>query len=313
MKPFAQLVVFGAGAMGSWLGARAAAPAVLVARGEHARAMRERGLKLGGVSEGIMPVTVADACPLLGPDTLLLVCVKTGDLAVAGEACAPQLAPDTVVAVIANGLAPEAELAAILGRPVVRVVSSFGATMNAPGHVSGWGGRALLAEDEDARRVGALLATTGLKIEHHADLRPVVWEKLAVNCVANPLAGLTGRRNRELVHPDLAGLRRAVVDEVRAVAAAEGIVLPEDLIALQQPQLHGPGRAARPSHRDRGDQRGRGAARCGAGRADAGERVVGGVGPVAGRCSPHIGLIDCRNHDRLPANISIGFQMRVYH
>ena len=230
MKPFAQLVVFGAGAMGSWLGARAEAPAVLVARGEHARAMRERGLKLGGVSEGIMPVTVADACPLLGPDTLLLVCVKSGDLAVAGEACAPLLAPDTVVAVIANGLAPEAELAAALGRPVVRVVSSFGATMNAPGHVSGWGGRALLAEDEDARRVGALLATTGLKVEHHADLRPVVWEKLAVNCVANPLAGLTGRRNRELVHPDLADLRRAVVDEVRAVAAAEGVDLPEDLI-----------------------------------------------------------------------------------
>lgn len=215
--------------MGAWLGARADAPAVLVARGDHARAMRERGLKLSGVCEETVPVTVADACPDLPPGALLLVAVKSGALPAAAAACAPRLRDDTVVAVLANGLEPDVELAAALGRPVVRIVSSFGATLNGPGDVSGWGGAAHLADDPDSRRVGALLATTGLRVEHHADLGPVVWEKLAINCVANPLAGLTGRRNRELARPGLDALRRAVVDEVRAVAAADGVALPDDL------------------------------------------------------------------------------------
>ena len=57
-QPFRQSVIFGAGALGSWLGARLDPPALLVARGEHAVAMRADGLPLGST------VARATACGL---------------------------------------------------------------------------------------------------------------------------------------------------------------------------------------------------------------------------------------------------------
>ena len=131
-------IFFGAGALGSWLGARLSPPAVLVARGEHARAMRESGLSLAGIESGVVPVTVADACPPLEPDALLLVTVKATDLAAAARAVRDRLCEDTVVAVVANGFAPQEILGAALGRPVVRIVAEFGATLDGPGRVSAW-------------------------------------------------------------------------------------------------------------------------------------------------------------------------------
>jgi 2-dehydropantoate 2-reductase len=61
------------------------------------------------------------------------------------------------------------------------------------------------------------------------DLLRLSWEKLALNCVANPLTGLTGRRNREIINGELLDLRRALVAEVVALAAANGVVVAEDL------------------------------------------------------------------------------------
>jgi 2-dehydropantoate 2-reductase len=228
-RPFRQNVVFGAGALGSWLGARLAPPAVLVARGEHARAMRESGLRLAGVENAVVPVAVADACPPLEADALLLLTVKVIDLAAAARAVRDRLREDTVVAVVANGFAPQEILGEALGRPVVRVVAEFGATMDGPGRVSAWGGRALLLHGVREDRVAAALAPTGLRVERIDDLARHSWEKLALNCVANPLAGLTGRRNCDLADDDLADLRLAVTREVMEVAARDGVDLPDEL------------------------------------------------------------------------------------
>ncbi len=228
-RPFRQNVVFGAGALGSWLGARLDPPAVLVARGEHARAMRAGGLHLAGIENDVVPVIVADECPPLEPEALLLVAVKATDLAAAARAVRGCLREDTVVAVVANGLAPQESLGGALGRPVVRIVAEFGATLDAPGRVSAWGGRALLLRGVREDRVAAALAPTGLRVERIDDLARTAWEKLALNCVANPLAGLTGRRNCDLVDDDLTDLRQAVAREVMELAARDGVDLPDEL------------------------------------------------------------------------------------
>ena len=247
-SPFRQTVIFGAGALGSWLGARLDPPALLVARGEHAAAMRAHGLRIGGVEDDVVAVEVFDACPDPGPDALVIAAVKTFDLEGAaaalviaavktfdleGAAAAlkPRLRDDTVVAILANGLAPELELQRGLDHPVVRIVAEFGVTRDGPGAVSAWGGRALLGPGDDEDRVAAALAPTGLAVVRVDDLRRVAWDKMAINCVANPLAALTGARNRDLVAPQLEDLRRGVVAEVMAVAAAEGVEMAPDTAA----------------------------------------------------------------------------------
>lgn len=71
------------------------------------------------------------------------------------------------------------------------------------------------------------LLTTALgPVTLTADILPVLWQKLAINAVINPVTALRGCRNGELASPLLAPLISAVLREVCQVAAAEGMDLP---------------------------------------------------------------------------------------
>ncbi|WP_333607785.1 ketopantoate reductase family protein [Arsukibacterium sp.] len=58
-----------------------------------------------------------------------------------------------------------------------------------------------------------------------ADILPVLWQKLAINAVINPITALHRCRNGELAAPELAPLISALLREVCLVAAAEGMDL----------------------------------------------------------------------------------------
>ena len=66
------------------------------------------------------------------------------------------------------------------------------------------------------------------------DARPAQWRKVIFNAATNPVGALTGlTHGRVCERPDLRALVSALVDEGKAVAAAQGIVLdadPEELI-----------------------------------------------------------------------------------
>ena len=230
--PFRQAIVFGAGALGSYLGARlgTALRTTLVARPEHARAVREGGVRISGLADERLAVDAAETCPQAGERALLLVTVKLGDTAAAARAIAPSIRDDTAVYTAQNGLDPERVLSAALGgRPVVHTVTDVGATFEGPGHVSYWGGGMLLGPGERDDELAAVFAAAGIEVRRVGDMRVTAWKKMAANCVANPLSALTGRRNREIVTPALAPLRRMIAAEVAALAAAEGVTLDDDL------------------------------------------------------------------------------------
>jgi 2-dehydropantoate 2-reductase len=74
----------------------------------------------------------------------------------------------------------------------------------------------------------------GLPTEAVADARPAQWRKVIFNAATNPVGALTGlSHGRVCERRDLRALVSSLVDEGKAVAAAQGIVLdtdPEDLI-----------------------------------------------------------------------------------
>lgn len=88
-------VIVGAGAVGGTIGGRLAQhghDVVLVARGAHAAAMRERGLRLAtpeGVYELDVPVADGVAGLALQPDDVLILAMKTQDTAAAVNVLAP--------------------------------------------------------------------------------------------------------------------------------------------------------------------------------------------------------------------------------
>jgi len=74
----------------------------------------------------------------------------------------------------------------------------------------------------------------GMPTEAVADARPAQWRKVIFNAATNPVGALTGlSHGRVCERPDLRALVSALVDEGKAVAAAQGIMLdadPEELI-----------------------------------------------------------------------------------
>ncbi len=66
-----------------------------------------------------------------------------------------------------------------------------------------------------------------------ADARPAQWRKVIFNASTNPIGALTGlTHGRVCERPDLRALVSALVDEGKAVATAQGIVLDADPEAL---------------------------------------------------------------------------------
>ena len=90
------------------------------------------------------------------------------------------------------------------------------------------------AEQDAIERLADACTRGGMPTSAVADARPAQWRKVIFNAATNPVGALTGlTHGRVCERPDLRTLVSALVDEGKAVAAAQGITLdadPEDLI-----------------------------------------------------------------------------------
>lgn len=235
--PFERAVVLGAGAVGSVLGARLAPvlPTVLVTRAEHAEAMRVSGLRLSGELAETVRVDATEAMGDPGERALVVVTVKLRSIPEAARTLASRARDDSTILCIQNGLDPDKRLRAELARAgradlqIIRALASTGCNLVRPGEVEYWGGGLAFPDTDGARPVARLFELARVPVEFARDFAAEVWQKFAVNCVANPLTALTGTRNREIVTGELASLRHAVVEEVRACAGDRGVELSTEL------------------------------------------------------------------------------------
>jgi len=90
------------------------------------------------------------------------------------------------------------------------------------------------ARMEAVERLADACTRAGMPTRAVADARPAQWRKVIFNAATNPVGALTGlTHGRVCERPDLRALVTALVDEGKAVAAAQGITLdadPEELI-----------------------------------------------------------------------------------
>ena len=87
---------------------------------------------------------------------------------------------------------------------------------------------------EEVERLADACTRAGMPAKAVPDARPAQWRKVIFNSATNPIGALTGlTHGRVCERPDLRALVTALVDEGKAVAAAQGVVLdadPEELI-----------------------------------------------------------------------------------
>jgi 2-dehydropantoate 2-reductase len=250
-----RICIYGAGAIGGYLGARLAAAGEevsLVARGPHLKAMQERGLELRSAEGSRLSHPRAAADPAeLGPQDYVIVTLKAHSVPAAVPLMQPLLGPETAVVTAVNGvpwwyfyrlpgpfegrrlesvdpggaqwngLGPERAIGCVV-YPAVEVTE--------PGVVQlVEGDRFSLGEPSGERtpRVRALaeaLIGAGLKAPVRPRIRDEIWIKLWGNLSLNPISALTGATLEKIVaDPGTRAVVRAMMVEAQEVGQRLGV------------------------------------------------------------------------------------------
>lgn len=228
------IMIMGAGALGSYYGARlqAAGHAVtFVARGAQLEALQTRGLRIfSPLGDLELPEVRALADPAeAGPVDAVVLLVKSYDVESAGEALRSCLGTSGIVITGQNGVTAHRRLAAIIGADrVAPGMVYMPAEVTEPGvirHGSDFS-RLVLGPLMDGRTgpldaVAEALDAAGITVERVVDPEPALWEKFALLA---PMACLTCLTRLDLGPirdcPETLGLLRAALDETMAVGQA---------------------------------------------------------------------------------------------
>jgi 2-dehydropantoate 2-reductase len=214
------VVVYGAGAIGSLVGARLHESGVnvcLIGREAHVDAIRARGLLVKGQRESRL-VQLPATTTLTGAADIILLTVKSQDVPDACRTIAA-LHSDATIVTMQNGVRSDREAADILGRDrVVGCVMNISATYLEPGVVEqNTAGLFQVGAPymESKGRVDAVLTLLNLaiKTEPVPDIARSRWTKLMAN-LNNAIMAITGLPiGKALRHPGLTRLSIATIRE----------------------------------------------------------------------------------------------------
>jgi 2-dehydropantoate 2-reductase len=205
----------------------------------HVDAINRDGLRLSGAGDVLARLRATSDAAALPPCDFGIVATKAmhADSAIAATAHA---FADGAVASVMNGVGNEETLARHVER-VIRGTTFPAGKLLEPGHVQ-WDvkGDTTFSPFEPAPATAAEVAVLadactrgGMPSEAVADARPAQWRKVIFNASTNPIGALTGlTHGRVCERPDLRALVSSLVDEGKAVAAAQGITLDADPEAL---------------------------------------------------------------------------------
>jgi 2-dehydropantoate 2-reductase len=207
---------------------------------EHVDAINRDGLRLSGADDVVgRPRVTADATELPACD-FGIVATKAMHTSAAIAATAHAFAGGCV-ATVQNGLGNEEAIAEHVER-VIRGTTFPAGKIVEPGHVQ-WDvkGDTTFGPFEpkpppsgEVERLAEACTRAGMPASAVADARGPQWRKVIFNASTNPIGALTGlTHGRVCEDPALRTLVTALVDEGKAVAAAQGIELdadPEELI-----------------------------------------------------------------------------------
>jgi 2-dehydropantoate 2-reductase len=235
----------GAGAMGLYLGgllARAGEDVTIIARGAALEALRAHGLTVKSSRLGTFTVQVkthdAAAVGPVEPVDLVLFCVKTYDTDAAAEGIRPLVGPNTAVLSVQNGVESAERIARAVGsEAVIGGVAQISAILEAPGVVIGRGEPAIIrfgeldgGLSERVARLEPVFTRAGIVAEPHTDIRRAIWEKFIFICALSGVTALTRLPLGPLLsRVETRWLLRGALDEVTAVARAQGVALADDI------------------------------------------------------------------------------------
>jgi 2-dehydropantoate 2-reductase len=256
-----KICIYGAGAIGGYLGAELAgtsAEVSLVARGPHLKAMQQNGLTLiSGEQRKTVRVNCTDDPKTLGPQDFVIITLKAHSVAPILDHLKPLLGRDTAVVTAQNGIlwwyfhalpGPWQNHHLASADPGARIWNAIGperaigcvvypsCEVDEPGvirHIDGT--RIMVGEPDGSKservtRLGEILTAAGLKAPVRRKIRDDIWFKLLGNATFNPVSVLT-RATLEQIGSD-PGVReviRQAMTEAVAIATRLGVSFAMDI------------------------------------------------------------------------------------
>lgn len=256
-----KICIYGAGAIGGFLGSGLAAAGVdvtLIARGAQLAALRARGLTLlRGEERCTVAVRATDDPREAGVQDYVILTVKAHAVAPALPQIRALLGPDTAVVTAQNGIlwwyfwrhpGPLADRHLESADPDGRIWSALGperaigcvvypsCELVEPGVVRHLEGERFMLGEPDGSKservvaLGRALTAAGFKAPVRPRIRDDIWFKLLGNATFNPVSVLTGATLEQMGRQEAGrGVIRRMMAEAMAVATALGVSFPMDV------------------------------------------------------------------------------------
>ena len=240
-----RIAVFGAGAVGGYIGGRLAQAGIdvsFIARGEHLQAMKEKGIRAESICGDFNahPNIITDDPSQVGEVDAVLLGVKAWQVSEAAQAMRPIVGPNTFVITIQNGVEAPTQVSEILGPDhVVGGLCKMICFITKPGHLRHAGTEPHIVfgelNNKHSERMEMLLQsfskTTGLTAEVSTDIWSDIWKKFLIIAPWSGLGSITRSPIgvfRSL--PETRQMLKRSMQEVFQVALSHDIDLPKDAV-----------------------------------------------------------------------------------
>lgn len=241
-----RVAIVGSGALGLYYGGRMAKAGFEVnflARGD-LPVLREQGITVSYPKENytLHPVRAFARPEEIGPVDLVVIGLKATANGELSRLLPPLLGAGTAVVNLQNGLGVDEAVAAVVGRErtlgalcfvCVNRLAPGVAECTLPGYISlgEFTGGPIVRTDA----VAEVFRTAGVKMQIASSLLAARWHKLVWNVPFNGLSVAAGGLTTDLILADTALEARvwALMEEVRAIAKAEGVAISDEFVRDQ--------------------------------------------------------------------------------
>lgn len=230
------IIVFGAGAIGSLFGALLAKKnaVVLVGRPPHITTIQKKGLIIMGKTNSNVKTTALESIKDISFQAdLILLTVKSYDTETAASQLSQYISDETMVLSLQNGLDNIEKIERFIDKKhILAGVTTQGALFLKPGEIIHTGlGETILGElngssSERLLRLVTLFNDAGIHTTPSNGIKKEIWIKIIINSSINPLTAFFGCKNGYLLeNPLLERVVECVCTESSRIASSEGISL----------------------------------------------------------------------------------------
>ncbi len=238
-----KIAVVGAGGVGGYFGGRLASSGLdvtFVARGEHLKAMREKGLKvisfLGDFS--VPRAQATDDFGTIGQVDLVILGVKAWQVQESALQMKGLVGEQTTILPLQNGIMAAEELGGVFAdKNIIGGLCRIISRIESPGVIRHSGLEPFIAFGELDRRktdrigeIKRMFDAAGIVAHLADDIHTELWNKFMAICVSGLLAVTRSTYGRVRELPETRTMMRELLREIHAVALKAGQALDPDIV-----------------------------------------------------------------------------------